>query len=665
MKTPKEEIEELRRQIREHDYNYYVLAQPAISDYEYDRLMRRLMELEAQYPEYYDPNSPTVRVGSDITNEFEQVEHRYPMLSLQNTYSTNEVTDFFNRVKRTLNEDFEIVCELKFDGVSISLIYENRQLIRAVTRGDGIRGDDVTTNVRTIHSIPLVLYGDHVPFSIEARGEIIMSWKVFEELNKEREAQEEPLFANPRNAAAGTIKLQDSREVARRKLESFIYYLLGDELPSDSHFENLNHARKWGFRVSEEMKKCRTLEEIFEYITYWDKERQNLPFAIDGVVLKVDSLTQQQRLGATSKFPRWAIAYKFNPERALTRLLSVTFQVGRTGAVTPVANLEPVLLSGSLVKRASLYNEDMINALDLHIGDRVYVEKGGEIIPKITGVDKDARTGEGEKVQFIKYCPECGTPLIRDEDEAIYYCLNMESCPAQIKGRIEHFVSRKAMNIDMGPETIELLYSKGLIKDAADLYNLKFEDLVNLERWGEKSAKNLLQSIEKSKSVPYPRVLYALGIRYVGETVAQKLAQAFPSIDALEQASMEDLMAVDGIGERIAQSVKDYFANPVFCDFVQRLCSHGLQFSLNQENLKFQSDKLKGKTFVISGTFKLHSRDEYKFLIVQHGGKVASSVSKNTDYILAGENMGPAKLEKANQLGIKIITEEEFLKMIE
>ncbi len=665
MKTPKEEIEELRRQIREHDYYYYVLAQPVISDYEYDRLMHRLMELEAQYPEYYDPNSPTVRVGSDINKNFEQVEHRYPMLSLQNTYSPGEVTDFYNRVKRLLNEEVEIVCELKFDGVSISLIYEDKQLVRAVTRGDGRMGDDVTDNVRTIRSIPLVLRGDDAPSSIEARGEIIMPWKVFEELNKEREEQEEPLFANPRNATAGTIKLQDSRVVAQRKLESFIYYLLGDELPTDSHFENLTSARKWGFRVSHEMKKCSTLEEIFDYIKYWDKERKNLPFAIDGVVLKVDSLKQQERLGATSKFPRWAIAYKFNPERALTKLLSVTFQVGRTGAVTPVANLEPVLLSGTVVKRASLYNEDMINALDLHIGDMVYVEKGGEIIPKITGVEKEARSEDGEKVQFIKFCPECGTPLVRDEDEAIYYCPNMEGCPAQIKGRIEHFVSRKAMNIDMGPETIDLLYEKGLIKDAADLYELKFEDLVNLERWGETSARNLLNSIEKSKSVPYERVLFALGIRYVGETVAQKLAQAFPSIDALEQASLEDLMAVDGIGERIAQSVKDYFANPKFRDFVQRLRSHGLQFSLNQESLTSKTDKLKDKTFVISGIFKFHSRDEYKALIAQNGGKVSSSVSKNTDYILAGENMGPAKLEKANQLGIKIITEEEFLKMIE
>lgn len=665
MKTPKEEIEELRRQIREHDYNYYVLAQPTISDYEYDRLMHRLMELEAQYPEYNDPDSPTVRVGSDISNVFTQVEHRYPMLSLQNTYSPGEVTDFFNRVKRTLNEDFEIVCELKFDGVSISLVYEHKRLVRAVTRGDGRRGDDVTNNVRTIRSVPLVLHGDDVPPYFEARGEIIMPWKAFEGLNKERETQGEPLFANPRNATAGTIKLQDSRIVAKRKLESFTYYVLGEELPTDSHFENLTRARKWGLRVSTEMKKCSTMEEIFEYVTYWDKERKNLPFAIDGVVLKVDSLSQQRRLGSTSKFPRWAIAYKFNPERALTRLLSVTFQVGRTGAVTPVANLEPVLLSGTIVKRASLYNEDMMNALDLHIGDMVYVEKGGEIIPKITGVEKEARSGEGEKVAFIKHCPECGTPLVRDEDEAIYYCPNTEGCPAQIKGRIEHFVSRKAMDIDMGPETIDLLYKKGLIRDAADLYTLKFEDLVNLERWGETSARNLLQSIAKSKSIPYERVLFALGIRYVGETVAQKLAQAFPTIDVLEQASLEDLMSVEGIGERIARSVKDYFANPTFRDFVQRLRQHGLQFSLNEKALVGKTDKLKGKTFVISGTFKLHSRDEYKTLILQNGGKNVSSVSKNTDYILAGENMGPAKLEKARKLGIKIISEEEFLRMID
>jgi DNA ligase (NAD+) len=664
MQTPKERIEWLREQLHQHNYNYYVLSQPTISDAEFDRMMRELMDLEAKYPEYYDPTSPSLRVGSDINKNFTQVEHRYPMLSLQNTYSEGEVADFYNRVKKALNEDFEIVCELKFDGTSISLIYEHKRLVRAVTRGDGKVGDDVTDNVRTIRSVPLILRGDDVPDYIEARGEVLMPWKVFEQLNKEREEQEEPLFANPRNAASGTLKLQDSRVVASRKLDSYIYYLLGEELPSDSHYENLQVARRWGLRVSDAMKKCKTLDEIFEYLKYWDTERKKLPIATDGVVLKVDSLVQQRNLGNTSKFPRWAIAYKFNAEKALTRLISVSFQVGRTGAVTPVANLEPVLLSGTTVKRASLYNEDAINALDLHIGDMVYVEKGGEIIPKITGVDKNARTGIGEKIRFTGKCPDCGAQLVRNEDEAAYYCSNSERCPTQIKGRIEHFVTRKAMNIAIGPETISLLYDKGLVKDPADLYELKFEDLIHLERWAETSARNLLASIEKSKSVPYERVLYALGIRYVGETVAQKLAQAFPSIDLLAQATFEQLTSVEEIGDRIARSVIDSFANPKFVDLVDRLRRHGLQFSLTEEALAAKTDKLKGKNIVISGTFELHSRDEYKAMILQNGGKNNGSVSKNTDFILAGENMGPAKLEKAKKLGVKIIDEKTFLSMI-
>lgn len=664
MQTPKERIEWLREQLHQHNYNYYVLSQPTISDVEFDRMMRELMDLEAKYPEYYDPTSPSLRVGSDINKNFTQVEHRYPMLSLQNTYSEGEVADFYNRVKKALNEDFEIVCELKFDGTSISLIYEHKRLVRAVTRGDGKVGDDVTDNVRTIRSVPLILRGDDVPDYIEARGEVLMPWKVFEQLNKEREEQEEPLFANPRNAASGTLKLQDSRVVASRKLDSYIYYLLGEELPSDSHYENLQVARRWGLRVSDAMKKCKTLDEIFEYLKYWDTERKKLPIATDGVVLKVDSLVQQRNLGNTSKFPRWAIAYKFNAEKALTRLISVSFQVGRTGAVTPVANLEPVLLSGTTVKRASLYNEDAINALDLHIGDMVYVEKGGEIIPKITGVDKNARTGIGEKIRFTGKCPDCGAQLVRNEDEAAYYCSNSERCPTQIKGRIEHFVTRKAMNIAIGPETISLLYDKGLVKDPADLYELKFEDLIHLERWAETSARNLLASIEKSKSVPYERVLYALGIRYVGETVAQKLAQAFPSIDLLAQATFEQLTSVEEIGDRIARSVIDSFANPKFVDLVDRLRRHGLQFSLTEEALAAKTDKLKGKNIVISGTFELHSRDEYKAMILQNGGKNSGSVSKNTDFILAGENMGPAKLEKAKKLGVKIIDEKTFLSMI-
>ncbi|MFY9172971.1 MAG: NAD-dependent DNA ligase LigA [Petrimonas mucosa] len=660
----KARIETLRRQLHEHNYNYYVLSQPTISDFEFDALMRQLAELEKQYPEFYDPNSPTMRVGSDINKNFVQVQHRYPMLSLQNTYTEGEISDFFNRVKRSLNEEFEIVCELKFDGTSISLIYENGRLLRAITRGDGKQGDDVTANVRTIRNIPLVLKGDKIPAYVEVRGEILMPWSVFEELNREREAQEEPLFANPRNAASGTLKMQDPKAVASRRLESYIYYLMGEELPSGSHFENMEIARGWGLHVSPTMKKCRSLEEVLQFLSFWEVERKNLPVATDGVVLKVDSLSQQRNLGSTSKFPRWAIAYKFNAEKALTRLESVTYQVGRTGAVTPVANLEPVLLSGTTVKRASLYNEDAIRTLDLHIGDMVYVEKGGEIIPKITGVDKASRAPGGERVEFATNCPDCGTPLLRNEDEAVHYCPNSENCPPQIKGRIEHFVTRKAMNITIGPETIGLLYDKGLIRDAADLYELRFEDLVRLDRWAETSARNLLASIEKSKKVPYERVLFALGIRFVGETVAQKLASAFHYIDLLAAATVEQLTSVEEIGERIAQSVSDFFRNPRSVEFVVRLKAHGLQFRLSEDALATRSDRLAGLTVVISGTFELHSRDEYKAMILQHGGKNSGSVSKNTDFILAGENMGPAKLEKAEKLGVKIIDEKTFLTMI-
>ena len=665
MESIKQQIETLRRQLHDHNYNYYVLSQPAISDMEFDRLMRELTELEAQYPEYFDPNSPTVRVGSDINKSFTQVMHRYPMLSLQNTYSEGEVADFYNRVKKGLNEPFEIVCELKYDGTSISLIYEEGRLTRAVTRGDGKKGDDVTDNVRTIHNVPLVLKGSDLPPYLELRGEILLPWSSFDALNKERAEQEEPLFANPRNAASGTLKMQDSRVVAARKLESYIYAMLGDSLPTGSHYDNMTLARAWGVNVSGSMKRCSTPEEIFDYLKYWDSERRNLPVTTDGVVLKVDSLSQQRNLGATSKFPRWSIAYKFNAEQAVTRLDSVTYQVGRTGAVTPVANLEPVLLSGTTVKRASLYNEDAINALDLHIGDRVYVEKGGEIIPKITGVEKETRFMIGDKVTFARACPDCGTPLVRLGDEAAHYCPNQEGCPTQIKGRIEHFVTRKAMNITMGPETITLLYDKGLIRDAADLYSLQYDDLLRLDRWGETSATNLLKSIEQSKRVPYERVLYALGIRFVGETVAQKLAHAFPSIDLLAQASHEQLIAVEEIGDRIAQSVIDFFARPTFVEFLHRLQTNGLQFSLSDEVLAAKTDKLQGLTFVISGTFTLHSRDEYKVMILQHGGKNSGSVSKKTDYILAGENMGPAKLEKATKLGVKLIDEHAFLEMLQ
>jgi DNA ligase (NAD+) len=660
----RQKIESLRQQLHEHNDNYYVLSNPVISDREYDMLMQQLTELEIQHPEWYDPNSPTMRVGSDINKNFTQVKHRYPMLSLQNTYSEGEVADFYNRVKRTLNEEFDIVCELKYDGTSISLHYEEGRLVRAVTRGDGKKGDDVTANVRTIRNVPLILKGDNLPPYVEVRGEILLPWSSFEALNREREEQEEPLFANPRNAASGTLKMQDSRIVASRRLESYMYNMLGESLPTDSHFDNMTLARTWGLNVSRSMTRCRNMEEIFVFLKQWDVERKTLPVTTDGVVLKVDSLNQQRNLGSTSKFPRWSIAFKFNAEQAVTRLESVSWQVGRTGAVTPVANLEPVLLSGTTVKRASLYNEDAINALDLHIGDMVYVEKGGEIIPKITGVDREARFMMGDKITFTRYCPDCRTPLVRNEDEAVHYCPNSEGCPPQIKGRIEHFVTRRAMDITIGPETISLLYDKGLVHDAADLYALRFEDLVNLERWAETSARNLLASIEQSKSVPYERVLYALGIRFVGETVAQKLAQAFPDIDSLAAATPQQLMSVEEIGERIAQSVIEFFANHKFSVFVDRLRRNGLQFSLNEEMLAAKTDKLKGLTIVISGTFALHSRDEYKAMILQNGGKNSGSVSKNTDYILAGDNMGPAKLEKAEKLGVKIINEQDFLSFL-
>lgn len=664
MESAKERIDELRNILHQHNYNYYIQSNPIISDIEFDKLMRELIDMEAQYPEFADPNSPTERVGSDINKNFTQVHHQYPMLSLQNTYSEGEVAEFFNKVKRSLNQDFQIVCELKFDGTSISLLYDNGKLKRAITRGDGKVGDDVTANVRTIRSIPLVLHGDNIPLSIEFRGEVLMPWNVFEELNAEREQQEEPLFANPRNAASGTLKLQDSKVVSQRKLDSYIYYLLGESLPSDSHFENLKIAKGWGLRVSDAIKRCSTLEDILEFLEYWNIERKNLPVATDGVVLKVDSLSQQRNLGATSKFPRWAIAYKFNAEQALTRLLSVTFQVGRTGAITPVANLEPVLLSGTTVKRASLYNEDAIKALDLHIGDMVFVEKGGEIIPKITGVDVSARQQNTIEVKFAEKCPDCGSELIRDEGDAAYYCLNSDSCPTQIKGRIEHFVTRKAMNIQMGPETITLLYESGLIRDVGDLYELNFNDLVSLERWGETSANNLISSIEKSKTVSYERVLYALGIRFVGETVAAKLAQSFTSIDLLFNATHEQLINVEEIGNRIADSVISYFTNSVNINLINRLRSNGLQFALSEDAMAAKTDKLNGLSFVISGTFELHSRDEYKNMILQNGGKNSGSVSKKTDYILAGDNMGPAKLEKAEKLGVKIIDETTFLDMI-
>ena len=663
--TVKEKIDQLRADLHRHNYNYYVLNAPEISDKEFDDRMRELQDLEKEHPEYQDDNSPTMRVGSDLNKNFTQVAHKYPMLSLGNTYSESEVTDFYDRVKKALNEDFEICCELKYDGTSISLTYENGKLVRAVTRGDGEKGDDVTDNVKTIRTIPLVLHGSY-PESFEIRGEILMPWEVFEELNREKEAREEPLFANPRNAASGTLKLQNSAIVASRKLDAYLYYLLGEELPCDGHYENLQAAAGWGFKTSEHMKKAHSLEEVFEYIRYWDTERKNLPVATDGIVLKVNSMRQQKNLGFTAKSPRWAIAYKFQAERALTRLNKVTYQVGRTGAVTPVANLDPVQLSGTIVKRASLHNADIIEGLDLHIGDMVYVEKGGEIIPKITGVDKDARSMLiGEKVKFITHCPECGSKLIRYEGEAAHYCPNETSCPPQIKGKIEHFISRKAMNIDgLGPETVDMFYRLGLIKNTADLYQLTADDIKNLDRMGEKSAENIIKGIEASKEVPFERVLFALGIRFVGETVAKKIAKSFNDIDELENANLEKLINIDEIGEKIAQSILTYFANPLNHELIERLKSTGLQLYRREEDLSGYTDKLAGQSIVISGVFTHHSRDEYKELIEKNGGKNIGSISAKTSFILAGENMGPAKLEKAHKLGIKLMSEDEFLTLI-
>ena len=663
----KERIDQLRAELHRHNYNYYVLNAPEISDKEFDDLMRELQDLETAHPEYMDENSPTQRVGSDLNKNFTQVEHRYPMLSLGNTYSESEVADFYERVRRGLEgEDFEICCELKYDGTSISLTYEDGRLVQAVTRGDGVRGDVVTDNVKTIRTIPLVLHGDYPPL-FEIRGEILMPWESFEALNREREAREEPLFANPRNAASGTLKSQNSSVVAARRLDAYLYYLLGEDLPGDGHYENLQVARTWGFKISEHMRKARTLQDIYDYISYWDTERKNLPVATDGIVLKVNSLRQQRALGYTAKSPRWAIAYKFQAERARTRLNEVTYQVGRTGAVTPVANLDPVQLSGTVVRRASLHNADIIEGLDLHLGDMVYVEKGGEIIPKITGVDTEARDASlGEKVSFITCCPECGTPLVRYEGEAAHYCPNETACPPQIKGKIEHFISRRAMNIDgLGPETVDLFYQQGLIRDVSGLFSLRVEDIQGLERMGRKTAENIVSGIAASRAVPFERVLFALGIRFVGETVAKKLARAFGSMSALRRADMQALTAIDDVGERIAQSIIAYFANPQNRALVERLEAAGLQFSRTDEELAGQTDRLAGQAIVISGVFARHSRDEYKALIEKHGGKNTGSISAKTSFILAGDNMGPAKLEKARKLGVRIVDEDEFLRMID
>ena len=663
----KEKIEHLRQELNEHNYNYYVLNAPVISDREFDRMMEELQQLEKEYPQYSDPNSPTQRVGNDINKAFTQVKHKYPMLSLGNTYTIDEVASFYDRVRSGLNEDFRIVGELKYDGTSISLTYRHGKLLRAVTRGDGVQGDDVTENVKTIRSIPLQLRGTGYPDEFEIRGEILMPWTVFEQLNAEREREEETLFANPRNAASGTLKLQNSAIVASRNLDAYLYYLLGEDLPSDDHYENLQIARSWGFKISDAMQVCHSLEEMKAFIDYWDVNRKNLPVATDGIVFKVASLRQQKNLGYTAKSPRWAMAYKFQAEQALTRLNSVSYQVGRTGTVTPVANLDPVQLSGTVVKRASLHNDDIIQSLDLHIGDMVFVEKGGEIIPKITGVDFDARgLLIGEKVTFIKQCPECGTPLVRYEGEAAHYCPNEMGCPPQIKGRIEHYISRRAMDIDgLGPETIDLFYRLGMVRTVADLYSLNESEIASLERLGEKSARNIIEAVDRSLQVPFERVLFALGIRFVGETVAKKLANSFVSIEALESATLDDLVGVDEIGPRIAQSVRAYFENEQNRNLIKRLEEAGVQMRISEDRLSGFTDKLDGATIVISGTFTHHSRDEYKQMIEQHGGKNTGSVSAKTTYLLAGENMGPAKLEKARKLGIKIISEEDFLQIIQ
>ena len=662
----KERILYLRQTLHEHNYKYYVLNQPDISDQDFDFLMHELQDLEARHPELYDANSPTLRVGSDLNQNFTQVAHKYPMLSLANTYNEQDVADWYDSVRRGLDgEEFEVCCEMKYDGLSISLTYVDGKLVRGVTRGDGVHGDDVTANVRTIRCIPLVLKeGSGYPHEFEIRGEILMPWKVFERLNAEREAAEEPLFANPRNAASGTLKSQNSRLVASRQLDSYLYYLLGDTLPTDGHYENLQTAASWGFKISQGMKKVKTLQEIYDYINYWDTERKNLPVATDGIVLKVNSLRQQRSLGYTAKSPRWAIAYKFKAERACTRLNEVSYQVGRTGAVTPVANMDAVQLAGTVVKRATLNNEDFIRNFDLHIGDYVYVEKGGEIIPKIVGVDVDRRPIDAEPVKFIDKCPECGTPLVRYEGEAAHYCPNDTGCPPQIKGRIEHFIARRAMNIDsLGPETVDEYYRRGLVHNIADLYTIKVQD-INGSGNRERSARKIVDGIAASRQVPFERVVFALGIRFVGETSARLLARHFKTMDALQNASMQELMEVEGVGEVIAKSVIAYFHNPVNQDIVERLRSYGLQMRLSEEQISGATDKLAGKLIVISGVFAKHSRDEYKALIEQNGGKNVGSISGKTSFILAGDNMGPSKLQKAEKLGIPLVNEEQFLEMI-
>ncbi|MBN2682220.1 MAG: NAD-dependent DNA ligase LigA [Bacteroidales bacterium] len=663
-KVAKERIDKLREELNRHNYNYYVLAKPEITDFEYDIMMNDLVELERRFPDFADNTSPSLRVGSDINTEFQQVEHKYPMLSLGNSYSEQELIEFDNRVKKTILEDVQYVCELKYDGTSISLIYENGILVRAITRGDGEKGDDVTANVRTINSIPLSLKSVNFPKEFEIRGEIYLSHKTFNRLNKEREEAGEQPFANPRNAAAGSLKLQNSAEVAKRGLDCFLYYLLGENLPSNSHFQNLKEAKTWGLVIPEHIKVCNNINEVLDFIHYWDRERKKLDFDIDGIVIKVDNLNQQKQLGFTAKSPRWAIAYKFKAEQAVTKVLSIDYQVGRTGAITPVANLEPVLLAGTTVKRASLHNADQIALHDIRINDFVFVEKGGEIIPKVVGVDISLRKPESVVTEYITNCPECGIKLIRLEGEAKHFCPNEQNCPPQIKGKIEHFVSRKAMNIATAEATIDLLFANNLIKTAADLYSLNKEDVINLERFAEKSAENLIQSIEDSKNTEFEKVLYAIGIRFVGETVAKTLASHFKNIDAIKNATFQELTEVDEIGERIAESIIQYFSNEENIQFVDKLCNAGVKMQIEEDSKLEYSDKLKGLSIVISGTFKKFSRDEIKKLIQINGGKNVSSISASTNYFLTGENVGPAKLSKAEKLNIPFLSEDEFIEMI-
>jgi DNA ligase (NAD+) len=659
----KERIEELRELLHQHNYNYYVKSEPEITDFQYDQLLKELQHLEASYPLFEDKNSPTNRVGSDLNIEFQSFEHKYPMLSLGNTYNRDELAEFDERVRKITGDRVTYYCELKYDGVAVSLTYSKGSLMQALTRGDGTRGDDVTRNIRTIRSIPLELRGEGFPEEFEIRGEVIIPLEGFARMNREQEKKGEPLFANPRNSASGTLKMQNSSVVATRPLDCLFYYIPGEQQLFKSHHEGLEMARSWGFKIPPYSRLAVNLEEVFQFIDHWEGARKTLPFEIDGVVIKVDSIEQQQELGFTAKTPKWAISYKFKAEQALSRLRSIDFQVGRTGAVTPVANLDPVQLAGTTVKRASLHNADQISMLDIRVGDRVYVEKGGEIIPKIVGVAFGLRDQTSVPFQFITNCPQCGTQLVRREDEAAHYCPNTSGCPPQIKGRLEHFISRKAMDINAAEATIDQLFREGLVKDVADLYSLGYEDLLRLDRFAEKSAQNLIASIAASRNVPFPRLLYALGIRYVGETVARKLAEAFGSMEALIRADRQALEAVEEIGERISQSLIDYFNDPENMDIIRRLEAHGLQFELTRQR-NFLSRKLMDKSFVISGVFESHSREDYKTMIEQNGGKFTSSVSSKTDYILAGANMGPGKYEKAQKLGIKIITEQEFLSML-